>query len=101
MVFRIISAEPESNKMMVKGLLVPANEDERELLLSMVDELSKMELYSGKCFSNQHTIIFRNVEGDLLKNMLGYLSQELEIPLEYALSKNFNGDHDYVAKNYL
>lgn len=101
MVFRIISAEPESNKMIVKGLLVPANEDERELLLSMVDELSKLELYSGKCFSNKHTIIFRDVEGDLLKNMLGYLSQELEIPLEYALSKNFHGDHDYIAKNFL
>lgn len=101
MVFRIISAEPDNGRVMVKGLLVPSNEDERELLLQMVDEFSKSELYSGKCFSNKHTIIFREVEGELLKNMLNYMSSELEIPLEYALSKNFHGDEDYVTRNYL
>ena len=89
MIFKIVNGYEKNSEFLITGRLVPTSEDEVEGLAVMVDVFKDIPTFSGKFASNDKTLLFKSVEVNLLKQMLDYLSRELEVDFKYQIAKNF------------
>lgn len=100
MVFRFAQARVENDKVLVTGYFTATDDNEKELIQIMIEEIANIPSYSNKLVSNGKTLLVKSGEALILKEMLGYICENLDIKLYCKINKNFVGNKELIYKYF-
>ena len=96
MVFKVtnIYTKKDSDNVLVTGRFSSETDEDKEDLAVLVDVFKELDTVNEHFKSNEHTILFTSLQAKLLRDLLKYLSKELELSIEVWKAKNFTGNKD-------